>query len=160
MTFAARHWYPVSLILQHLDAMSYNKFNVLHWHIVDSQSFPFQVSCNVFTLDLTLNLTIALFFTLALTFTFISFPNPKPSPPWIYLIVLMQLTCMPILKFSCEYVIPADRHEKTWIWSKAFCHYFPFIFLGVVLHLDHILLLMLLLRLLDYLLRNMNLVLH
>jgi N-acetyl-beta-hexosaminidase len=27
MIDTARHWYPVTLILQHLDAMAYNKFN-------------------------------------------------------------------------------------------------------------------------------------
>ena len=41
MIDTARHWYPISSIKQHLDAMSTVKMNVLHWHIVDSQSFPF-----------------------------------------------------------------------------------------------------------------------
>ncbi|KAJ2814060.1 Glucosamine-6-phosphate isomerase (Glucosamine-6-phosphate deaminase) (GNPDA) (GlcN6P deaminase) [Coemansia furcata] len=36
----ARNYYPVSDILRTLDAMSFNKMNVFHWHIVDSQSWP------------------------------------------------------------------------------------------------------------------------
>ena len=42
MIDTARHYYPKEVILQHLDAMSYNKFNILHWHIVDSIAFPYQ----------------------------------------------------------------------------------------------------------------------
>lgn len=42
MIDTARHFYPVELIYQHLDAMAYNKYNVLHWHIVDDQSFPYE----------------------------------------------------------------------------------------------------------------------
>jgi hexosaminidase len=42
MIDTSRHYYPVPVILQHLDAMSYSKFNVLHWHIVDSIAFPYQ----------------------------------------------------------------------------------------------------------------------
>ncbi|XP_033109419.1 beta-hexosaminidase subunit beta-like [Anneissia japonica] len=37
----ARHYMPLPIILKHLDAMSYNKFNVFHWHLVDHQAFPF-----------------------------------------------------------------------------------------------------------------------
>ncbi|CAF3044132.1 unnamed protein product [Rotaria socialis] len=37
----ARHFLPVPIIKQHLDAMASNKFNVLHWHITDDQSWPF-----------------------------------------------------------------------------------------------------------------------
>ncbi|KAJ2617710.1 Glucosamine-6-phosphate isomerase (Glucosamine-6-phosphate deaminase) (GNPDA) (GlcN6P deaminase) [Coemansia sp. RSA 1365] len=36
----ARNYYPVEDIKRTLDAMSYNKLNVFHWHIVDSHSWP------------------------------------------------------------------------------------------------------------------------
>ncbi|KAG8096980.1 hypothetical protein GUJ93_ZPchr0013g35465 [Zizania palustris] len=36
----ARNYYPVHDILHTLRAMAFNKLNVFHWHITDSQSFP------------------------------------------------------------------------------------------------------------------------
>ncbi|KAJ2483267.1 Glucosamine-6-phosphate isomerase (Glucosamine-6-phosphate deaminase) (GNPDA) (GlcN6P deaminase) [Coemansia sp. RSA 2131] len=38
----ARNYYPVSDLKRTLDAMSYNKMNVLHWHVVDAQSWPIE----------------------------------------------------------------------------------------------------------------------
>jgi hexosaminidase len=36
----SRHFQPLSSLRAHIDAMSYSKLNLLHWHIVDFQSFP------------------------------------------------------------------------------------------------------------------------
>jgi hexosaminidase len=36
----SRHYQPLSSLRAHIDAMSYSKLNLLHWHIVDFQSFP------------------------------------------------------------------------------------------------------------------------
>lgn len=41
MIDTARRYLPVENILKHLDAMSCVKMNLLHWHIVDSQSWPY-----------------------------------------------------------------------------------------------------------------------
>lgn len=38
----SRHWLQLTDIFKTLDGMSYNKLNVLHWHIVDDNSFPYQ----------------------------------------------------------------------------------------------------------------------
>ncbi|CAG8619881.1 5285_t:CDS:2, partial [Ambispora leptoticha] len=39
----ARHFYPVKDILRTIEALAWSKLNVLHWHIVDSQSWPIEV---------------------------------------------------------------------------------------------------------------------
>ena len=36
----SRHYLSVQKLMEIVDALSYSKFNVLHWHAVDAQSFP------------------------------------------------------------------------------------------------------------------------
>lgn len=42
MLDTARNYFPVDDILRTIDAMSYNKMNVFHWHATDAQSWPLQ----------------------------------------------------------------------------------------------------------------------
>jgi len=38
---SSRHFLPLAVLRENVDAMLYNKMNVLHWHIVDGNSFPY-----------------------------------------------------------------------------------------------------------------------
>lgn len=42
----ARHFQPTRVLKHVIDSLSYAKFNVFHWHVVDSQSFPFESASN------------------------------------------------------------------------------------------------------------------
>ena len=43
MLDTARRYYTVDSILQILDAMHIDKFNVIHWHLVEDESFPLEL---------------------------------------------------------------------------------------------------------------------
>lgn len=44
MIDSSRHFLPMDTIKRALDSMLYSKLNVLHWHIIDEDAFPMQVS--------------------------------------------------------------------------------------------------------------------
>ena len=43
MIDSSRHFLPVSEIKKTVDSLMYNKMNVLHWHVIDEDSFPLDI---------------------------------------------------------------------------------------------------------------------
>lgn len=43
MIDTARHYQPIHLIYETIDALMYNKMSIMHWHIVDEDSFPLKL---------------------------------------------------------------------------------------------------------------------
>ena len=40
MVDTSRHFLPMHLLYETIDAMMYNKLSVFHWHITDEDAFP------------------------------------------------------------------------------------------------------------------------
>ena len=49
MIDSARHYLPIPAIKRIIDSMAWIKLNVLHWHLVDDESFP--IPCLLYTSD-------------------------------------------------------------------------------------------------------------
>lgn len=43
MIDTSRHFLPVPLLYKIIDSLSYNKLNVLHWHITDHEAWPIEI---------------------------------------------------------------------------------------------------------------------
>lgn len=43
MIDTSRHFLPLPAIRHTIDGMLYNKMSVLHWHIIDENSFPLEI---------------------------------------------------------------------------------------------------------------------
>ena len=43
MIDSSRHFIPVDVIKHTIDGMMFNKLNVMHWHIIDEDSFPYEI---------------------------------------------------------------------------------------------------------------------
>jgi len=43
MIDSSRHYLPIKLVYESIDALMYNKMSVMHWHIVDEDSFPLKL---------------------------------------------------------------------------------------------------------------------